>query len=283
MNPADRATRCNSTAIKTSPLQAVIFDVDGTLAETEREGHRIAFNQAFAEFDLDWDWTPDLYGELLSITGGKERVRLYIQTYAREHLDRTDLDLWIARLYKLKSELYSERVHSGAITLRPGVARLIKELREAGIRLAIATTTAPSNIHSLISANLRKDMLELFEVIGAGDLLISKKPAPDVYQWVLQRLGLAPEACLAIEDSSIGLTAARAAGLPTVVTVSSYTADENFDGALTVLSGLGEADAPARVISGLPLTGPCVDVAQLQAWHRQSLSAAQAPDAAQRA
>ena len=282
MMPADRRScRCSHTT-ETSSLQAVIFDVDGTLAETEREGHRIAFNRAFAEFDLDWDWTPELYGELLSVTGGKERVRLYIETRALEHRARPDLDLWIARLYKRKSEIYSERVRSGAITLRAGVARLIGELRQAGIRLAIATTTAPSNIHSLISANLKKDMLELFEVIGAGDLLISKKPAPDVYQWVLQRLGLPPEACLAIEDSSIGLTAARAARLPTVITVSSYTADENFDGALTVLTGLGEAEDPARTIAGLPLAGACVDVAQLRAWHR-ALAATQAPDAAQRA
>lgn len=268
-----------NTAPKThrTSLQAVIFDVDGTLAETEREGHRVAFNQAFAEFDLDWDWTPALYGELLSVTGGKERVRRYIETHAPAHLARPNLDLWIARLYKRKSELYSERVHAGAITLRAGVARLIDELRRTGLRLAIATTTAPSNIHSLISANLRKDMLELFEVIGAGDLLVSKKPAPDVYQWVLQRLGLPPEACLAIEDSSIGLRATRAAGLPTVITVSSYTAGEDFDGALTVLSGLGEADAPARVIGGLPLDGPCVDVDQLRTWHRH------APDAARRA
>ncbi len=282
MMPADRRScRCSHTT-ETSSLQAVIFDVDGTLAETEREGHRIAFNRAFTEFDLDWDWTPELYGELLSVTGGKERVRLYIETRALEHRARPDLDLWIARLYKRKSEIYSERVRSGAITLRAGVARLIGELQQAGIRLAIATTTAPSNIHSLISANLKKDMLELFEVIGAGDLLISKKPAPDVYQWVLQRLGLPPEACLAIEDSSIGLTAARAARLPTVITVSSYTADENFDGALTVLTGLGEAEDPARTIAGLPLAGACVDVAQLRAWHR-ALAATQAPDAAQRA
>ena len=282
MMPADRRScRCSHTT-ETSSLQAVIFDVDGTLAETEREGHRIAFNKAFAEFALNWDWTPELYGELLSVTGGKERVRLYIETRALEHRARPDLDLWIARLYKRKSEIYSERVRSGAITLRAGVARLIGELQQAGIRLAIATTTAPSNIHSLISANLKKDMLELFEVIGAGDLLISKKPAPDVYQWVLQRLGLPPEACLAIEDSSIGLTAALAARLPTVITVSSYTADENFDGALTVLTGLGEAEDPARTIAGLPLAGACVDVAQLRAWHR-ALAATQAPDAAQRA
>ena len=283
MMPADRRScRCSHTT-ETSSLQAVIFDVDGTLAETEREGHRIAFNRAFTEFDLDWDWTPELYGELLSVTGGKERVRLYIETRALEHRARPDLDLWIARLYKRKSEIYSERVHSGAITLRAGVARLIGELQQAGIRLAIATTTAPSNIHSLISANLKKDMLELFEVIGAGDLLISKKPAPDVYQWVLQRLGLPPEACLAIEDSSIGLTAARAARLPTVITVSSYTADENFDGALSVLSGLGETDAPAKAITGLPLDGPCVDVAQLRAWHRQALKATPPADASRRA
>lgn len=283
MSSTDRFTGCHSSTIPTPSLQAVIFDVDGTLAETEREGHRVAFNLAFAEFDLDWNWTPELYGELLSITGGKERVRLFIQTHAQEHLARTDLDLWIARLYKRKSELYSERVHSGAITLRAGVARLIAELRQAGIRLAIATTTAPSNIHALISANLRKDMLELFEVIGAGDLLIDKKPAPDVYQWVLQRLGLPAEACLAIEDSSIGLTAARAAKLPTVITVSSYTAGEDFGGAVSVLSGLGEPDTPAQVLDGLPLSGPCVDVAQLREWHRQTLSAGQSIGTAKRA
>lgn len=283
MKSASPVERSNASTNHHAALQAVIFDVDGTLAETEREGHRVAFNQAFAEFDLDWNWTPELYGELLSVTGGKERVRLYIETRAPAYLARPDLDLWIARLYKRKSELYSERVHSGAITLRAGVARLIAALRDAGIRLAIATTTAPSNIHSLISANLRKDMLELFEVIGAGDLLVSKKPAPDVYQWVLQRLGLPPEACLAVEDSSIGLTAARAAGLPTVITVSGYTAGEDFDGALTVLSGLGEADAPAHAIAGLPLNGPCVDVAQLREWHRHALSTARAPDAAHRA
>ena len=283
MNPANRIARSNSTAVHPSSLQAVIFDVDGTLAETEREGHRIAFNQAFAEFGLNWDWTPELYGELLSVTGGKERVRLYIKTRAQEHLAHADLDLWIARLYKRKSEIYSERTLSGAITLRAGVARLISELRQSGIRLAIATTTAPSNIHSLISANLRKDMLELFEVIGAGDLMISKKPAPDVYQWVLQRLGLPAESCLAIEDSSIGLTAARAAGLPTIITVSNYTADENFDDALSVLTGLGETEVPARVIEGLPLSGPCVDVAQLRAWHGQTLKAAPPADASRRA
>ena len=283
MKPADRRPRRNPLATDSASLQAVIFDVDGTLAETEREGHRIAFNLAFAEFELDWEWTPELYGELLSVAGGKERIRLYIETHAPEFLARADLDLWIARLYKCKSDRYSERVHSGAITLRAGVARLIGELRQAGIRLAIATTTAPSNIHSLISANLKKDMLELFEVIGAGDLLISKKPSPDVYEWVLQRLGLPAEACLAIEDSSIGLTAARAARLPTVITVSSYTADENFDGALSVLSGLGETDAPAKAITGLPLDGPCVDVAQLRAWHRQALKATPPADASRRA
>lgn len=252
----------------TPPLQAVIFDVDGTLAETELAGHRVAFNRTFAEFGLDWNWTPELYGELLAITGGKERVALYVKLHAPTLPEQIDFDAWVARLHQRKSEIYSELVLAGAIPLRPGIARLIHELKANGIRLAVATTTTPSSLNSLIVANFGCEMGSLFEVIGAGDSVASKKPAPDVYQWVLEQLELPPEACLAIEDSYPGLSAARTAGLPTLITVNSYTANDDFSGALSVISDLGDPDAPARHIAGQPLAGCCIDLAQLRAWQQ---------------
>lgn len=283
MNPKDPVNR-DASGTKpaepaATPLQAVIFDVDGTLADTEHNGHRIAFNRAFAEFNLDWHWTPALYGELLTLAGGKERIRFYAQTHAPDLLGRLDLDTWVARLHQLKNEYYSALLLAGAIPLRPGVARLIHELREAGIRMAIASTTTPSSLQSLIMANLKYEMMSLFEVIGAGDLVTRKKPAPDIYQWVLRQMNLPPEACLVIEDSSIGLAAARAAGLPTLITVSTYTTRDNFAGALSVVSDLGEPDAPARTIVGSPLSGPCIDLAQLRAWHQGFAAASPQADA----
>ena len=249
------------------PLQAVIFDVDGTLADTEANGHRVAFNRAFDEFGLDWHWSEKLYGELLAVTGGKERIRHYAKTHAPDLLGRVDIDTWVARLHKLKSEIYSNLILAGGIPLRPGVARLIHELRDAGVRLAIATTTTPSSLASLIMAHFGQDMLELFEVVGAGDIVPHKKPAPDIYHWVLRNLELPPEACLVVEDSLPGLAAARAAGIPTLVTVSAYTVAERFDGAVSVVSDLGEMSAPATHLAGLPLAGACVDLAQIRTWH----------------
>ena len=250
------------------PLQAVIFDVDGTLAETELAGHRVAFNRAFAEFGLDWLWTPELYGELLAVTGGKERVALYVKRYAPTLPKPIDFDAWVARVHQRKSEIYSELVLTGAIPLRPGVARLIHELRENGIRLAIATTTTPSSLNSLIVANFGCEMSSLFEVIGAGDQVANKKPAPNIYQWVLQQLGLPAAACLAIEDSFPGLSSARAAGVPALITINDYTVNDDFSEALSVVSDLGEPDKQAHHLDGWPLNGHCVDLAQLRDWHQ---------------
>jgi HAD superfamily hydrolase (TIGR01509 family) len=253
---------CTATALK-----AVIFDVDGTLADTEPEGHRVAFNRAFDEFGIDWFWTHDIYGELLKVTGGKERIRHYAASHPPELYGRIDLDTWVARLHKLKSEIYASMILAGKIPLRPGVARLIRELRAAGIHLAIATTTTPSSLDSLIMAHFGHGMTEIFDVVGAGDIVPHKKPAPDIYLWALKHLGLHPEDCLVVEDSLPGLAAARAAGLATIITTSAYTQDDDFTGALTVLNGLGDSKTPARHLAGLPLDGPVVGVEQLRRWH----------------
>ena len=248
-------------------LQAVIFDVDGTLAQTEIDGHRVAFNQAFAEAGLSWHWSPETYTGLLAVTGGKERLRAYVAAHEPQRLASADFGTWLARLHQRKSAIYSELVQAGAITLRPGVARLIDELRVAGIRLAVATTTTRSSLDSLIRANFACETDEIFAVIGAGDVVASKKPAPDVYCWVLERLRLPAAACLAIEDSEAGLRSAQGAGVSTLITVSSEGPAADLIGALSVVSDLGEPACPARHIAGLPLRGACVDLAQLQAWH----------------
>ena len=255
-------------------LRAVIFDVDGTLAQTEQGGHRLAFNQAFAEAGLPWQWSPETYAELLAVTGGKERLRAYVGTHDPQRLESAGFGAWLARLHQRKSEIYAELVRSGAIALRPGVARLIDELRAAGVRLAIATTTTRSSLDSLICTHFACDTDEIFAVVGAGDVVAAKKPAPDVYFWVLEQLHLAAQDCLAIEDSEPGLRAAQAAGIPTLVTLCDERATDDLCGALGVVSDLGEPDAPARRIAGLPLTGACVDLAQLRAWHLAAMNGA---------
>jgi beta-phosphoglucomutase-like phosphatase (HAD superfamily) len=245
---------------------ALIFDVDGTLAETE-DAHRLAFNAAFAEAGLDWVWDTGLYRRLLDVTGGKERIGFYLELAGLPALPAEA----IARLHARKTALYVAHVDAGRLALRPGIARLIGEARAAGVPMAIATTTSLANVESLLRSTLGPDSPGWFAAIGAGDMVARKKPAPDVYQLVLERLGVAAARCIAFEDSRNGLEAARAAGLPTVVTVSRYTDDQAFPGALSVLDHLGEPDAACCVMGGAaPRTGH-VDLATLRAWLDPSL------------
>ena len=248
-------------------LQALLFDVDGTLADTERDGHRPAFNQAFAEAGLDWHWDAALYGKLLAVTGGKERMKHYIDQYRPDYRKPADFDALVAELHQAKTRHYSALAAQGGIALRPGVRRLLIEARAAGIRLAIATTTTPENVTVLLEHSLGADTQAWFEVIAAGDIVPAKKPAPDIYHYALKKMGLAAAECLAFEDSENGLRASLGAGLKTLVTVNDYTHDHDFRGAAVVLSDLGEPDAPNTLIAGPDLRRPYVDVPYLRTLH----------------
>lgn len=234
------------------PLSALIFDVDGTLSETE-DVHREAFNQAFEELGLDWNWDRELYHQLLRVSGGKERIGHYLATDAPAGAPVNARDEWIGSLHRRKTEIYTGRVDTGTVRLRPGVAALVAAARAEGCRLAIATTTSLPNVESLLRATLGDNGLAVFEVIAASDMVSRKKPASDVYEKALADLGLAPCECLALEDSAIGLKSAAGARIPVVITQSAYTAEDDFTGALAVFQDLSHAAGPAK---GSPMRAP---------------------------
>ncbi len=250
-------------------LEALIFDVDGTLADTERDGHRVAFNQAFAEAGLDWDWTVELYGELLSVTGGKERIRLYIEKYLQDFDADGDIQEFAAKLHKRKTHFYLELLQSGAIPLRPGVETLINEAREAGLRLAIATTTTPANVTYLLTATLGKESNDWFEVIAAGDIVPAKKPAPDIYLWAMEQMNISPDACIAFEDSRNGIKSSLAANLKTIITVNGYTKDDDFSGAVIILDQMGTAEEGFQVLEGNAGEHRYLNIEMIKELHQQ--------------
>jgi HAD superfamily hydrolase (TIGR01509 family) len=232
-------------------LKALVFDVDGTLADTEL-AHLAAFNQAFVEEGLDWRWDVAGYTKLLEISGGKERMLHY---WKQVHPDVKDIDGGglkdtIDRLHAMKTAAYEHAVQSGAVQLRPGVLALIQSAHAAGLRLAIATTTSPVNIAVLLRNAIGPDWKDLFAVIEDASTAPKKKPHPQVYSQTLARLGLSGTECLAFEDSSNGLRAAVSAGLPVIVTPNSFTSHHDFAGALQVLPDLSD-----------------ITIEQLRNWH----------------
>ncbi len=221
--------------------QALIFDVDGTLAETE-DAHLRAFNLVFAENGLDWRWSREEYRELLTTTGGKERMTRYV-------LERREnpAEYPIAALHEAKTKRFAELVASGELQPREGIRELIAVAKSEGIRLAVATTTAPGNVAALCPALFGAPMEAIFETVAAGDMVKAKKPAPDVYLLALEQLGLPAEACLALEDSRNGVSSAKAAGLRVVLSQSFYTLGEATAGADLVVKEFAEIADPAAL------------------------------------
>ena len=232
-------------------LKALIFDVDGTLADTESV-HLEAFNHAFRQEGLDWHWSTEQYTQLLDISGGKERMLHHWRTVDPDmkEVDAGALTDTINRLHEIKTAYYENAVNSGAVTLRPGVLALMNEARGQGLQLAIATTTSPVNIAALLRSAIGSDWRSHFLAVGDASNAPVKKPNPQVYMKVLADMGLRAADCLAFEDSANGLRAARAAGLATVITPNSFTAHHDFTGALRVVPDLSQ-----------------VNVARLREWH----------------
>ena len=221
-------------------LKALIFDCDGVLVDTERDGHRVAFNQAFRDFDLSVHWDIEVYGRLLKqVAGGKERLHQYFDEIGwpgDAHLDRA---AYVERIHQYKSSIFQELVRNGLLAPRPGVARLMDEAHAGGIRLGVCTTARESSALAVLDL-FGEERKGRVEHVLAGDIVDRKKPDPAVYLLAAERFGLNPAECMAIEDSRIGLAAALGAGMNCIVTTSAYTADEDFEGALRVVPDLGD-------------------------------------------
>lgn len=224
---------------ETDMLKALVFDCDGVLADTERDGHRVAFNQAFARRGYDIAWDVDLYGELLKVAGGKERMRHYFEMNGWP-ADDEDPDALIKELHRSKTDLYMQIIESGQLPLRPGVARVVDEAIADGILLAVCSTSNERSVNLVVERLLGPTRKERFQAILAGDVVSKKKPDPEIYTLARERLGVRGHECVVVEDSRNGLLAAKAAGMYCVVTTNGYTVHEDFTEADAVFPELGD-------------------------------------------
>ncbi len=250
-------------------LKALIFDIDGTFALTE-EAHRAAFNETFQDWGLDWHWDGKLYKELLLVGGSRERIRHYAAVYRPEGAEIVTDDENVMKMYRQKTEIYTGKVSSGQVGLRPGVGRLVQEAMSAGLALGIATTTNMEPLKALFRGTLGLDALKDFGAVAAGDMAAHKKPAPDLYLLALEQLALGAGSCLALEDSRNGLLSADAAGIATVITLNDYSAGQDFTEAVAVISDLGEPGADFRSLRGDRVHQGYVTAGLLAQWHRKS-------------
>lgn len=227
-------------------MQALIFDCDGVLVDTERDGHRAAFNEAFSRAGFDYNWDVDLYGKLLLIAGGKERMRHFFESQGWPDAAGDDKDGFLAEMHKSKTQIFADLIADGALPLRPGVLRLVDEAIAAGVRLGVCTTSNPKSIDAVLDL-MGPERKSKFEFVLAGDIVSRKKPDPEIYDMAKAKLGLPESECIVIEDSRNGLLAATGAGLPCFITTSTYTIEEDFNGAVGIAPELG--DPPNAVVT----------------------------------
>jgi HAD superfamily hydrolase (TIGR01509 family) len=257
-------------------FDALVFDVDGTLADTE-ELHRQAFNEAFFACGINWRWGPALYADLLQITGGKERIAGFLSQQRVSAADRGRLLRLIPQIHATKTRLYQELVALGHLRPRDGVLRLMMEARAAGLKLAIASTTSPENVESLLTSSFGSDAPGWFAAIATGDVVAKKKPAPDIYDLALQQLGVAPQRAIAFEDSAIGVRSAKAAGLFTVATPSLWTIGQDFSRADVVLTSLADPERPLYAVDELRIGAKYLGLDQLETLHSAALLLKEVP------
>jgi HAD superfamily hydrolase (TIGR01509 family) len=254
-------------------LSALLFDVDGTLADTE-ETHRQAFNAAFLELGVPYAWSADEYEALLRISGGKERLAHFFGGLQVSAAERERLLAAVPALHRVKTERYAELVASGGSPLRPGIKRLIGEALAAGVKVGIASTTTSANVAALLDAEMGPNAHKRFAVIACGDVVPAKKPAPDIYHLALATLGLGPRQAVAFEDSANGLAAAKAAGLYTVVTPTRWTAGQDFGEADLTLPHLGDPERPLDAAAAARAGGAFLTLATLERLHARAAAAA---------
>lgn len=247
-------------------IKAIFFDQDGVIIDTERDGHRVSFNETFKEFGYDVEWDVDYYHELLQIPGGKERMKYHLQKRGfGKPVAEEEVDDLIKALHKRKTTLFIELIESGKLPLRPGIHRFMQEGMAAGLVLGVCTTSNERAAHA-IAYNILEDVQ--FEFVLAGDIVSKKKPDPEIYNLALEKTGLKPEECLVIEDSHNGVLAGKAAGMHVVATTNHYTEKEDLSAADIIVSCLGDPDGERGVMTkgDLPGYDGVLHVAQLMKY-----------------
>lgn len=249
-------------------FKALLWDVDGVLAETERDGHRVAFNQAFVALGLPWQWSVQRYGELLTITGGRERLLHDMHTRSDAPAVPGEREALARAVHQTKNRLYADLIHAQGLPLREGVRELMEECRSRGVRMGVTTTTSKSNLDALMRTQLGAGWAAWFSVLVCGEDVARKKPDPEVYRQALQRLAIGPLEALAIEDSPGGVAAACAADVPVVVTRSVYFDQVTIEGAIAIGPGLGQRVGwRPTLVEGL--IGGRVTLDDLVYWHQR--------------
>ena len=245
-------------------LEALLFDVDGTLADTE-ELHRQSFNQTFLDFGFGWNWDPELYQDLLQVSGGADRIARYLDIIDLSAAEKTRLRRLIPAIHREKTSTYGELMRGNSVRLRPGVARLVEEARQAGVRIGLAATSASANVQALIATAFGRDAQRAIHAVVCADQVARKKPAPDIYEHLLTMLRTPAAGGVAFEDSANGLAAAKGAGLFTVVTPTRWTMKQKFIGADLVIPTLGDPGHPIDPAVASRVGQPYLELAALEA------------------